>query len=103
MLDLPRLPEVEETVEIPEAEATEFALPIVDQALGFNRIAAYNYYPGWHQPSTASHMIINLEVWARTSEADRKLLETADKPPTDHRHETAQDLLLNAHEHTNAN
>ena len=58
-------------------DATEFALPIVDQSLGFNRIAKYNYYPGWHQPGTFSHMAINLDTWRELSGADQATLETA--------------------------
>ena len=69
--------EIFQALEKGAIDATEYALPIVDQALGFNRIATYNYYPGWHQPSTASHMVINMDVWNRTSPADQALIETA--------------------------
>ncbi len=69
--------EIFQALEKGAIDATEFALPIVDQALGFNRIAPYNYYPGWHQPGTFSHMAINLEVWESLSGADQALLETA--------------------------
>ncbi len=57
-------------------DATEFSLPIVDQALGFNRVAKFNYYPGWHQPFTAFHMIVNLDVWRGLSHMDKALLDT---------------------------
>ena len=50
---------------------------MVDQALGFNRIASYNYYPGWHQPATSSHLAINLESWEALATSDQALLETA--------------------------
>ncbi len=56
-------------------DATEYALPVVDQSLGFNRVAPYNYYPGWHQPSTAMHLVVNQQGWESLTEADRKLLE----------------------------
>ena len=69
--------EIFQALEKGAIDATEYALPIVDQALGFNRVATYNYYPGWHQPSTASHMVINMDVWNRTSPADQALIETA--------------------------
>ena len=58
-------------------DATEYALPIVDQALGFDRIAKFNYFPGWHQPFTATHFIVNLDIWNATSQADQVMLETA--------------------------
>ena len=69
--------EIFQALEKGAIDATEYALPIVDQALGFNRVATYNYYPGWHQPSTASHMVVNMDVWNQTSPADRTLIETA--------------------------
>ncbi len=69
--------EIFQALEKGAIDATEYALPIVDQALGFNRVATFNYYPGWHQPSTASHLIVNTDVWRRTGAADRKMIETA--------------------------
>ena len=57
-------------------DATEFSQPITDKALGFHRIAKYNYYPGWHQPFSATHFVVNLSVWEAISEADRALIET---------------------------
>ena len=69
--------EIFQALEKGAIDATEFALPIVDQALGFNRIAKYNYYPGWHQPGTFSHMVVNLAAWEGLSVADQALLETA--------------------------
>ncbi len=69
--------EIFQALEKGAIDATEFALPIVDQALGFNRIASYNYYPGWHQPATASHLVVNLESWGRLAAQDKAILETA--------------------------
>ena len=66
--------EIFQALEKGAIDATEFALPIVDQALGFNRVAPYNYYPGWHQPFTSSHLVVNLEVWNAMSEADQAML-----------------------------
>lgn len=69
--------EIFQALEKGAIDATEFALPIVDQSLGFNRIAPYNYYPGWHQPGTFSHLAVNLAVWNGLDDSDRALLETA--------------------------
>ena len=69
--------EIFQALEKGAIDATEFALPIVDQTLGFNRVAKYNYYPGWHQPFTASHLVVNLDEWARLSDADQVLIEAA--------------------------
>jgi len=67
--------EIFQALEKGAIDASEFSLPIVDQSLGFDRVAPYNYYPGWHQPATASHLIVNLPVWHNLSPADQKLIE----------------------------
>jgi TRAP-type mannitol/chloroaromatic compound transport system substrate-binding protein len=69
--------EIFQALEKGAIDATEFALPIVDQALGFSRIAPYNYYPGWHQPATTSHLAVNLAIWEALSTQDQAILETA--------------------------
>jgi TRAP-type mannitol/chloroaromatic compound transport system substrate-binding protein len=67
--------EIFQALEKGAIDATEFALPVVDQSLGFNRVAPYNYYPGWHQPFTSSHLVVNLAVWQTLSDADQAILE----------------------------
>lgn len=57
-------------------DATEFALPIVDEALGFHRIAKLNYFPGWHQPFTASHLVVSLDTWNELAAVDQHLINT---------------------------
>lgn len=69
--------EIFQALEKGAIDASEFALPIVDEALGFNRVAKFNYYPGWHQPFTATHLIINLEVWTNLETRDQQTIETA--------------------------
>ena len=68
--------EIFQALETGVIDATEFAQPITDQALGFNRIAKYNHYPGWHQPFSATHLVINLEVWRALGQDDRSLLDS---------------------------
>jgi TRAP-type mannitol/chloroaromatic compound transport system substrate-binding protein len=69
--------EIFQALEKGAIDATEYSLPIVDEKLGFNRIARYNYYPGWHQPSTAVHLIVNLDIWNSLANHDQQLIETA--------------------------
>ena len=69
--------EIFQALEKGAIDATEFALPIVDQQLGFDRVAKYNYYPGWHQPFTASHLVVNLNIWNSLDMNDQSLLELA--------------------------
>ncbi len=58
-------------------DATEFSLPEVDARLGFDRVAKYNYFPGWHQPHTAFHLVIHGPTWNALPEATRALIELA--------------------------
>ena len=67
--------EIFQALEKGAIDATEFALPIVDQTLGFNRVAKFNYYPGWHQTFTASHLVVNLDAWRELTSADQAMLE----------------------------
>ncbi len=67
--------EIFQALETGVIDATEFSQPITDQALGFNRIAKYNYFPGWHQPFSATHLIVNRDVWRGIAAADRDLID----------------------------
>ncbi len=69
--------EIFQALERGAIDASEFSLPIVDQRLGFNQIATFNHYPGWHQPFTAFHMIVNLDLWNEMTEADRAMIDMA--------------------------
>ena len=57
--------EIFQALEKGAIDATEFSMPVVDQLLGFSRVAKYNYFPGWHQTFSASHLQINLDEWNR--------------------------------------
>ncbi len=57
-------------------DATEFSLPVVDQRLGFDRVAPINYYPGWHQPFTAAHIAVNRDAWDTLGSAGQALIES---------------------------
>jgi len=69
--------EIFQALEKGAIDATEFSLPNVDEALGFDRIAKLNYYPGWHQPYTAAHLAVNLEDWQALSMPQQALIDTA--------------------------
>jgi len=45
--------------------------------LGFPRVAPINYFPGWHQPFTAFHLVVNLQRWRSLAPATQSALETA--------------------------
>ncbi len=56
-------------------DATEYSMPAVDTKLGFDRVVKNNYFPGWHQPSTAAHLVVNQRIWDRLTPVDRALIE----------------------------
>ena len=58
-------------------EATEYALPEIDDALGFPRIAKYYYFPGWHQPTSLNTLVINRNVWEEYTKQEQLMFETA--------------------------
>ena len=58
-------------------EATEYALPQIDDALGFSRIAKYYYFPGWHQPTSLNTLVINRNVWQQYTKQEQLMFETA--------------------------
>lgn len=58
-------------------DATEYSLPVVDRKLGFDTIAPYNYFPGWHQTFTAAHLLVNLETWEALAPRTQAMIETS--------------------------
>ncbi len=69
--------EIFQALEKGAIDATEFSMPAIDQRLGFDRIVGFNYYPGWHQPFSAFHLVVNRESWNGLAESQRAALETS--------------------------
>ncbi|MCB1645441.1 MAG: TRAP transporter substrate-binding protein [Pseudomonadales bacterium] len=69
--------EIFQALEKGAIDATEFSLPVVDQQLGFDRVAKFNYFPGWHQTFTAAHLVVNRDVWQALPDQDRALIDMA--------------------------
>jgi len=69
--------EIFQALEKGAIDATEFSLPEVDARLGFDRVARFNYFPGWHQPHTAFHLVVHKPTWDALSEATRETVEMA--------------------------
>lgn len=44
-------------------DATEWVGPYHDEIMGFQKVAKYYYYPGWHEPGSVLELIINREAW----------------------------------------
>lgn len=58
-------------------DATEFSMPLIDARLGFHKIAKYNYFPGWHQPSTLFELLINKDVYEGLTDRAKAQIEVA--------------------------
>ena len=58
-------------------DASEFSLPIIDKDLGFNQIASFYYYPGWHQPGSVDVLMINMDVWNGMPAEEQAMYEAA--------------------------
>ena len=57
-------------------DATEFAQPVIDFDLGFYQVAKHYYLPGWHQPTSFSEFIVNMDQWQTLSVAQQAQVET---------------------------
>jgi TRAP-type mannitol/chloroaromatic compound transport system substrate-binding protein len=58
-------------------DATEFSMPAMDIKYGFYQIAKNNYFPGWHQQVSVSHLLINKDKWDALSDQNKAILEIA--------------------------
>ncbi len=56
-------------------DATEYSMPVIDEQLGFYKIAKYNYFPGWHQQATIFELLVNKDVWNGLQPDRQALLE----------------------------
>ncbi len=69
--------EIFQALERGAIDATEFSLPVVDSRLGFDRVAKFNYFPGWHQPFTAFHLVVGMGRWQQLDQATQASLDAA--------------------------
>lgn len=58
-------------------DASEFAGPWIDMALGLHKAARYYYYPGFHEPGAALSLAINKGLWDGLGSDERAIIETA--------------------------
>ena len=71
--------EIYVSLETGRIDATEFSAPQLDIGLGFQKVAKYYYFPGWHQPSSWDSIIINMDVWNGFDEATQSIMVEACK------------------------
>ncbi len=58
-------------------DATEFSMPRIDARLGFHKITKFNYFPGWHQPSTLFELLINKDIYDELSDVAKNQINIA--------------------------
>lgn len=58
-------------------DGLEFSLPVLDQRMGFFRVAKHYYFPGWHQPTSIGEFIVNMERWNEIAEEERLIIRMA--------------------------
>jgi TRAP-type mannitol/chloroaromatic compound transport system substrate-binding protein len=56
-------------------EASEWIGPWLDVAMGLQTVAAYYYYPGFHEPAAGQTFGINKAVWESFDNNDRQIIE----------------------------
>ena len=69
--------EIYQALELGTIDGSEYAMPAVDEKMGFYEVAKHYYFPGWHQQSTFYELIINLDAWNSLSQTQQKQIEMA--------------------------
>jgi TRAP-type mannitol/chloroaromatic compound transport system substrate-binding protein len=58
-------------------DATEFSMPTMDTKLGFHQVAKFNYFPGWHQQTSVSELLMNKKSWDELPDKYKAMIEIA--------------------------
>jgi TRAP-type mannitol/chloroaromatic compound transport system substrate-binding protein len=58
-------------------DATEWVGPYDDEKLGFYKIAKNYYYPGWWEPCSMYHVMVNLTKWAELPKSYQEAIISA--------------------------
>jgi TRAP-type mannitol/chloroaromatic compound transport system substrate-binding protein len=58
-------------------DATEFSMPTMDIKQGFHQVAKFNYFPGWHQQVSVSHILMNKKAYDALPKSYKKMLQMA--------------------------
>ncbi len=85
--------EIYGALEAGRIDATEWVGPYDDEKLGFYKVAAYYYYPGWWEPGTTLHAFVNLKAWNGLPADYRAALAAAARE--------ANELVLADYDHKN--
>lgn len=62
------------SLETGRLDAAEFSAPSLDVGMGFQRVAKYYYFPGWHQQAAWDSIIVNKDVWNKLDEVEQSVM-----------------------------
>lgn len=69
--------EIFQALQLGTIDATEFAMPSIDESIGLQQVAKHYYFPGWHQPSSMNGVFMNIDVWNGLSERHQRIIEVS--------------------------
>jgi TRAP-type mannitol/chloroaromatic compound transport system substrate-binding protein len=69
--------EIFQALQLGTIDATEFSMPVMDLTLGFHQVAKHYYFPGWHQMSTFTHLMISKQKWAELTDTQKEIIKAA--------------------------
>ena len=58
-------------------DATEWIGPSHDKTMGFDKVAKYYYYPGWHEPGSTFELTVNKQKFEALPKHLQKIIEAA--------------------------
>lgn len=58
-------------------DATEFLGPFSDMAMGFQKVADYYYFPGWHEPNGTGEALVSIDAFSSLPDDLKAIVETA--------------------------
>jgi TRAP-type mannitol/chloroaromatic compound transport system substrate-binding protein len=70
-------PEVFPALEKGVIDGAEYSTPVIDEKLGFYKVAKYIYFPSWHQQATFFELLINKDTWNKAGKGHQALIEMA--------------------------
>jgi TRAP-type mannitol/chloroaromatic compound transport system substrate-binding protein len=70
-------PDIYPALEKGTIDGAEWVGPYDDEKLGFNKVAAYYYYPGWWEGGPISTMLVNEKKWNELPKAYQAALQAA--------------------------
>lgn len=62
-------------LELGTIDAAEMVVPSIDYQFKFHQLAKHYYFPGWHQRTTFTDLLINKNVWNKLEKPQQQLIE----------------------------